>query len=81
MAKYFAVLGVIGMCSRGRLDKRRKPEAGVSHQYVHDMDALDRWNLPGQKVIRITPGDNLRTVNARGSLLQMELALAPPVRD
>src|SRR6516162_1271869 len=51
------------------------------YRNIHDADALDRRDLPGQKVVRIAPRDNLRLGSHGGSLLQIKLALTAPVRD
>jgi hypothetical protein len=80
-AENLAILRVVGVRTGRRLNQRRDFEPRVLHLDIDDVNTFDGRNVPGQKIVRITPGDNLRSVNIRMVLRQVKLALAAPVRD
>jgi hypothetical protein len=45
------------------------------------VNTFDGRNVPRQKIVRITPGNNLRSVSAGRVLCYVSVALAAPVRD
>ena len=76
-----AVLGVVGVGSGGGDEEGRDAERGVADGEIDDMHACDGGDVPGEQIVGIAPGDDLRFGGCGGALLEVDLALALPVGD